>query len=100
VVVDASWFDLLVLPDLPIERQREIMRQIGWLFLRRGTRSGLQRLLELYFGVTPEIVEDVNCHFVVRLPLSQSSVKLGQEVADRLINSQRPAYAPYALEIT
>lgn len=96
----ASWFDILLLPDLPMERQREIVRQIGWLFLRRGTRAGLQRLLELYFGVTPEIVEDANCHFVVRLPLSQSSIKLGQDVADRLINAQRPAFASYTLEVT
>ncbi len=96
----ASWFDILLLPELPIERQRAIVRQMGWLFLRRGTRAGLQRLLELYYGVTPEIIEDAVCHFVVRLPLSQSSVKLGPEVAERLINSQRPAFASYALEIS
>jgi phage tail-like protein len=96
----SSWFDLLLLPDLPIERQREIMRQLGWLFMRRGTRAGLQRLLELYFGVTPEIIENGICHFMVRLPLSHSTSNLGGEVADRLINSQRPAFASYELEIT
>lgn len=96
----SSWFDLLLLPELPVARQREIVRQLGWLFLRRGTRMGLQRLLELYFDVTPEISETVPCHFVVRLPLSQSKVKLGAEVADRLINSQRPAFASYMLEVT
>jgi phage tail-like protein len=96
----ASWFDLLLLPELPIERQREIIRQAGWLFLRRGTRAGLQRLLELYFGVIPEIIENDACRFVVRLPLSQSSVKLGRDVADRLIQSQKPAFAAYSLEIT
>ncbi len=95
----ASWFDLLLLPELPIARQREIVRQLGWLFLRRGTRMGLQRLLELYFEVTPEIIETVPCHFVVRLPLSESKSKLGAEVADRLINSQRPAFASYLLEV-
>jgi len=95
-----SWFDLVLLPELPIARQREIVRQLGWLFLRRGTRLGLQRLLELYFEVTPEIIETVPCHFIVRLPLSQSKSKLGAEVADRLINSQRPAFASYMLELT
>ncbi len=96
----ASWFDLLLLPELPIDRQREIIRQAGWLFLRRGTRAALQRLLELYFGVTPEIIENDVCRFVVILPLSQSSVKLGKDVADRLIQSQKPAFAAYSLEIT
>lgn len=96
----SSWFDMLLLPELALDRQREIMRQMGWLFMRRGTRAGLQRLLELYFGVTPEIIENAVCHFVVRLPLSESSSTLGGEVAERLINSQRPAFSSYTLEIT
>lgn len=94
-----GWFDLLLLPELPIERQRQITQQIGWLFLRRGTPAGLQRLLELYFGVTPEIIENEPCHFVVRLALSKSDSKLGPEVADRLIESQKPAFASYTLEV-
>jgi phage tail-like protein len=96
----AGWFDLLLLPELPIERQRAIMRQAGWLFMRRGTRAGLQRLLELYFGVTPEIDETGDCRFVVKLALSESKTKMGAEVANRLINSQKPAFASYTLEIT
>lgn len=96
----ASWFDVLLLPELPMDRQREIARQLGWLFLRRGTRMGLQRLLELYFDVIPEIEETIPCHFVVTLPLSQSKFNGGAEVADRLIRSQRPAFASYSLEIT
>lgn len=94
-----SWFDILIVPDLPEERQREILRQIGWLFMRRGTKAGLERLLELYFGVMPEIIEDAPCHFVVRLPLSQSSHSLNADLADRLIDSQRPAFASYRLEV-
>jgi len=96
----ASWFDLLLVPELPIDRQREIMRQIGWLFMRRGTPAGLKRLLDLYFGVTAEIIENEPCHFVVRLPLSDSPVELGEDVADRLIASQKPAFASYSLEVT
>ncbi len=98
----SSWFDLLILPELPMAKQRNIMEQLGWLFLRRGTPSGLERILELYFEVTPEIIEDGNCHFTVRLPLSdrQEDDGLGREVADRIINSQRPAFSSYTLEIT
>ena len=99
----SSWFDLLILPALPIEKQRRIIEQMGWLFLRRGTPSGLERLLELYFDVTPEIIEDGNAHFTVRLPLSEREDDgngLGRDVADRLIDSQRPAFASYTLEIT
>ena len=98
----SSWFDILLLPELPIERQRQIMSQIGWLFMRRGTPAGLQRLLELYYGVTPEIVEDEPCHFTVRLPvkdISEDAMPFNREVADRLILSQKPAFASYTLEL-
>lgn len=102
----ASWFDLLLIPELSLERQRTIVHQIGWLFLRRGTPTGLQRLLELYFGVGPEIIEDEPCHFVVRLPLSQMAdtaealeTELAEQVASQLIEAQKPAFASYHLEI-
>lgn len=96
-----NWFDVLLVPELPVELQREIIRQMGWLFLRRGTRVGLERLLELYFGVKPEIFEsnDDSCHFAVRLPLSQSKPKLGREIAEYIIESQKPAFTTYTLEI-
>lgn len=96
----AGWFDLLLLEELPIDQQRRIMDQLGWLFMRRGTPAGLTRMLELYFGVTPEIIEDESCHFVVRLPLSESSTTLGRDVAERIITAQKPAFASYTLEIT
>lgn len=101
-----SWFDLLMIDELPIDRKRAIVRQVGWLFLRRGTRVGMERLLDLYFGVTAQIIEPPNeyCHFIVRLPLSQSKVSLGtvdkRDVAERIITSQKPAFTSYTLEIT
>ncbi len=95
----SSWFDIMILPELPLERQRAIARQLGWLFSRRGTRAGLQRLLELYFDFTPEIIEpdDEPCHFVVKLRISQSSLPNAREVAERLIQSQKPAFASYSV---
>ena len=96
----SSWFDLLLLEDLPIEKQRRIMDQVGWLFLRRGTPAGLRRMLELYYGVSPEIIEDDVCHFIVRLPISESDSGLGPEVAERIINAQKPAFASFQLITT
>ncbi len=101
-----AWFDLLLIPELPIDRKRALLRQCGWLFLRRGTRVGLERLLDLYFGVTPQIIESTTeyCHFVVRLPLSQSKVNMGtvdkRDVAERLITSQKPAFTSFTLEVS
>lgn len=98
----ASWFDVLIVPELPEDRQRAILSQVGWLFFRRGTRAGLERLLELYWGVRPEIVEPRGepGHFIVRMPLSESRVKLGQDVLERLIVANKPAFSSYAIEVS
>jgi phage tail-like protein len=96
----ASWFDVLIVPELPMDRQRALVEQLGWLFFRRGTRAGLERLLTLYYGVKPEIIEDGDMHFTVRMPLSESSVKLERDIVDRLILAHKPAHAAYTLEIS
>ncbi len=97
----ASWFDLLLRPELPEARMRQIMDQIGWLFFRRGTKIGLERLLQLYFGVKPEIIESRDaCQFTVKLRMSDSDVKLSRDVVERLIASQKPAFAAFTLEIS
>lgn len=112
----AGWFDVLLLPELPIDRQRQLMNQLGWLFMRRGTPAGLQRLLELYFGVSPEIVETDLCSFTVIMSFEESPLlkRLGQDgnvvghfsaeemktIADRLIWSQKPAFASYTLQVS
>lgn len=98
----ASWFDLLVIPELPEDRQRAVLQQAGWLFKRRGTRLGLERMLELYFGVRPEIIEPPKepFTFVVRMALSESRVKLGADVVEMLVRAHKPAYTGFRLELT
>ena len=99
----ASWFDILLLQDLPIERQRQIMAQIGWLYKRRGTPMALSRIIELYYGIVPEIIEDEACHFIVKIRVSDiktdTAMAFDPEVASRLILSQKPAFASFALEV-
>lgn len=96
----AGWFDVVIVPELPIAHQRAIVEQLGWLFFRRGTKAGLERLLTLYFGTKPEIVESRDeAHFTVKLYLSESNVKLDRDIVDRLIMAHKPAHASYTLEI-
>ncbi|MBN1285174.1 MAG: FHA domain-containing protein [Anaerolineae bacterium] len=95
----AGWFDLLIIPDLSVERLRAILDEAGWLFARRGTRAGMERLFELYFGVKPEIVESEDSpHFTMRLALGDDSLQT-RTLVERLIESQKPAFAGYTLEI-
>lgn len=95
----ASWFDILLVPELPLERKREILRQTEWLYLRRGTRLGMRRLLELYFAVPVEIVEfeDRPCEFEVRMVLDKSDLPLPDDIkyhlALHLIDTQKPGFS-------
>jgi hypothetical protein len=98
----AGWFDILIVPDLPEDRQRAVLQQVGWIFKRRGTRAGLERMLELYFGLRPDISEPADQPFtiVVRFAVSKSRVKLDRDVIDKIICAHKPAHVAYKLELS
>jgi phage tail-like protein len=123
----ASWFAIPLMVELPLERKRLIVRDIGWLFARRGTKVSLRWLLQLCYSdspytVSPEennrrddpeiVVEDQVAGqpfiFYVRLPASKvyKDVKRAEErrkidaALSHLISTQKPAYTDFVLEIT
>jgi phage tail-like protein len=95
----AGVFDIYISEELPAERQRLLFSQAGWLAARRGTRAGMERLLELYTGVRPEIIEEP-AHFTVRIELSSVDTVVTRAMLERLIVDNKPAFASYSLEIT
>lgn len=96
----ASWFDVDLFSTLSIERQREIVGQMGWLFMRRGTKAGLAKMLYLFFDVQAEIVEDFEkCHFDVNLRVDNAE-SLDEQLAHYIIATQKPAFTTYNLYIS
>ncbi|MHB8627292.1 MAG: FHA domain-containing protein [Aggregatilineales bacterium] len=95
-----EWFDVLIHPSLPVARQRAVVKELGVLFLQRGTRRGLERLLELYFGVQPVIEELDNppSTFKVSLPLGKEDSPLNRSLAARLITTYKPAHTAFTVE--
>ncbi len=53
----AEWFDLEFDDSWSEAQQRELLRNIMWLYRRRGTRVALQRYLEIYTQQPVEITE-------------------------------------------
>lgn len=53
----ASWLDLTLNERWPEDRRRELMFSAVSLYRKRGTRQGLEELLELYTGQRAEISE-------------------------------------------
>jgi len=96
-----EWFDVLIHPSLSITRQRAVVKELGLLFRQRGTKRGMIRLLELYFGVTPQIdeLESPPATFKVTLPLGTEDTPLARALAIRLITTCKPAYTGFTLEV-
>jgi phage tail-like protein len=97
-----EWFDVLIHPSVPIERQRAVVKELGLLFRRRGTRRGLMRLLVLYFGVKAEI-EELDTPpgtFKVHLPLGTEDSPLNRSLAARLISTYKPAHTDFTVEFS
>jgi phage tail-like protein len=53
-----GWIGLALDPSMPEEQQRGLVRAAGTLFALRGTRQGLQGLLEAFTGSTIEVRDD------------------------------------------
>lgn len=97
-----SWVDILVPPDIPEERQHRIAQELGPLFMGRGTRKSLSRHLELVFDAKPiiEEPEDEFATFIVRLPLGkENNTTYNRELAEAIIEAQRPIHTNYRLTI-
>ena len=115
----ASWVDLALDENWPVERRRQLIRSAASLYRWRGTRRGLTEHLRLYTGIVPRIEE----HFSgVRLGDGQRlgfDTILGEgtghtftvtlEVEDladldpqhvrRIIEAEKPAHTGYLLRI-
>jgi len=119
----ASWIALQVDAEWPIEKQRRWLRCAPALYGMRGTRFALERLLEMYTGLRPEIIENscpfdafrvgvtsevggsvilpplnlAHC-FVVQLPQSASALGDDQIIRiHRVIQMEKPAHTVYFL---
>lgn len=94
----ASWFGFQFDHTWSDEQRRTVLREIDKLVSRRGTKWGLSRLLEIYTGRPPQIIEeDQPPHtFTVRLPFRERDVNRG--LIEQLIESYKPAHTNYVLE--
>lgn len=96
----ANWLGLRLDEKWPLEKRKALLREAGELYRWRGTRRGLQRHIEIYTGVKPEIEEPKGQgnHFRVTLrPPKKGSVE--RETVERIIEANKPAHTTYELEI-
>jgi phage tail-like protein len=101
----AGWVTLSLRADWDETTKRSFIQQIVPLYRLRGTKAGLQRMLELYAGQRPDIYDDFEqpAHFFqVRLRLTEPDPELlqrKQQIARAIIDQEKPAHAFYALQV-
>jgi phage tail-like protein len=96
----AGWFGVPFDNTWSEEKRRLYLKEAHLIYARRGTRWALSRLLEIYTGAKPDILEFVEgkdpLYFKVRLPLKAGQVN--SEVLLRLIDDHKPAHTTYEVE--
>jgi phage tail-like protein len=101
----AGWVTLSLRADWDEATKRSFIQQIVPLYRLRGTKAGLERMLELYTGQLPEVDDDFEqpAHFFqVRLRLNEADPELlqrKQQIARAIIDQEKPAHTFYALQV-
>jgi phage tail-like protein len=102
----ASWVALSLRADWDTATKRAFIRQVVALYKLRGTKAGLQKMLEIYTGEkSVQIFDDFErpAHFFqVLLTLTEADplrMQQKQRIARAIIDQEKPAHTFYALQI-
>jgi phage tail-like protein len=75
----ATWVGLTLHPDLPLATQRTLLRRAVPLYQRRGTRRGLQELLDVVTAGAARVVEPESAGFRVGDARVGSTTRIGRD---------------------
>ena len=96
----ANWYQIAFNPVWTETQRRTLLREAHQIYARRGTRWALSRLLEIYTGSAPEIVEFSDPQdpftFIIRLPIRERDVN--RQLLEAIIDSNKPSQTSYELE--
>jgi phage tail-like protein len=96
----AGRLDLAFPPGWPERRMRNVLAEATTLLRWRGTRYGLERLIELFTGLTPRISEHRDEPYVFHIALTVPAEATVDDVqVEALIRAHKPAHAGYVLEV-
>lgn len=96
----AAWYEISFDVTWTESQRRALLKEAHAIYARRGTRWALTRLIEIYTGAQPEIIEFSDPKdpftFTIRLPLRERDVN--RQLLEQLIDSNKPGHASYVLE--
>lgn len=95
----ADWFSITFDSSWTIEQKRQLLIEAHQIFARRGTAWALARVLEIYTGLEPEILdleEDQDPFtFTVKIPVSEKEVD--RQLIEQIVDANKPAHTSYNL---
>ena len=94
----SNWYELTFDSSWSEEKRRLLLKEAHQIYARRGTCWALSRILEIYTGQIPEILEfekDMEPH-TFKVVLNKSK-EIDQELVIRLIDASKPAHTSYQL---
>ena len=100
----ASWVDLVLDENWPIQKQRELIHSAVELYRWRGTKRGLREYLRIYTGVEPELIEHFTAAdggpytFTVIIRVDDPAA-VNEALVRRVIEAEKPAHTTYNLRI-
>lgn len=97
----AQWFEIVFDPTWTDLQRRVLLSEAGKIYARLGTPWALSRVLEIYTGHKPEIIDDERVKpfvFIVKLPIHDD--KNVRARIEAIIDAHKPAYTGYTLLLT
>jgi phage tail-like protein len=97
----AGWVALSLRDDWEPDAQRRFISEIVSLYRWRGTKGGLQRMLEIYTQEHVEVYEfeRPRHYFQVEVSLSQpADLRRKEKIARAIIDQEKPAHTFYDLQ--
>ena len=100
----ASWIDLVLDENWPVEKRRQLIKAGVELYRWRGAKRGLNEYLRIYTGIEPEIIEHFDAQdngphrftVIIRAPDPEA---LNERLVRQVINAEKPAHTAYDLRI-
>jgi phage tail-like protein len=94
-----GWLSIQVYSRMPERRKRELVSEAMTLYHWRGTKYGLERMIELCTGLIPEIHEDPKEAFVFWVKLTSTPEALTLDLMRDLIETHKPAHTLFKFDL-
>ncbi len=98
----ARWFEVIFDDSWSEVQRRAFLKDAHLIYARHGTRWALRRVLEIYTGFAPEIVDvgqNLEPHtFVIHFPFSETTMRT--DLLSRIIDEHKPAHSTYSMKFS